>query len=138
MGKRYGEKWMSRKIRLGVIGLGMGRHHARGFKNHPDAELAALCDSDKVRLDELGNELSVAGRYATAEEMFAREKLDAVAIATPNKFHKPLTMMALKHGCHVLCEKPMAMNAGEAREMLAAAKKAGKHLMINFSYRFTE
>jgi predicted dehydrogenase len=61
-----------------------------------------------------------------------------VSIATPNKFHAPLTIAALEAGCHVLCEKPMAMSADEARAMLAAAEKAGKRLMINFSYRFSE
>jgi predicted dehydrogenase len=70
--------------------------------------------------------------------MLEAEELDVVSVATPNKFHKALTIAALEAGCHVLCEKPMAMNAAEGREMLAAAKQAGKRLMINFSYRFTE
>jgi predicted dehydrogenase len=61
-----------------------------------------------------------------------------VSIATPNKFHAPLTIAALKASCHVLCEKPMAMSADEARAMLAAAQEADKRLMINFSYRFSE
>ena len=55
----------------------------------------------------------------------------------PNTFHKPLTLAAFEAGAHVLCEKPMAMNAEEAREMLAASKAASKRLMINFSFRFT-
>ncbi|MCX7806961.1 MAG: Gfo/Idh/MocA family oxidoreductase, partial [Planctomycetota bacterium] len=76
--------------------------------------------------------------YTSAEDMLAKEHLDAVSIATPNKFHAPLTLAAIAAGCHVLCEKPMAMNAVEAREMLDAAQKAGKRLMINFSYRFNE
>jgi predicted dehydrogenase len=70
--------------------------------------------------------------------MLQEEKLDIVSIATPNKFHAPLTVAALEAGNHVLCEKPMAMSADEARAMLAAARKAGKRLMVNFSYRFTE
>jgi len=61
-----------------------------------------------------------------------------VSVVTPNKFHMPLTLAALKAGCHVLCEKPMAMNADEARTMIAAAKKAKRRIMINFSYRFTQ
>jgi predicted dehydrogenase len=70
--------------------------------------------------------------------MFEKANLDVVAIATPNKFHKPLTIAALEAGINVICEKPMAMNAEEGREMKAAAEKAKKRLMINFSYRFTE
>jgi predicted dehydrogenase len=69
--------------------------------------------------------------------MLAAEKLDVVSVCTPNKFHQALALAAFAAGCHVLCEKPMAMNAAEGRTMLAAAKKAGKRLMINFSYRFS-
>jgi predicted dehydrogenase len=69
--------------------------------------------------------------------MLRSEQLDIVSVATPNKFHKPLTIAALEAGCHVLCEKPMAMNAREADDMLAAAKQAGRRIMINFSFRFT-
>jgi predicted dehydrogenase len=70
--------------------------------------------------------------------MLTSEKLDVVSVVTPNKFHKDLTLAAFKAGCHVLCEKPMAMSAAEGRAMLAAAEEAGKRLMINFSYRFSE
>jgi len=74
--------------------------------------------------------------YTDAEEMLAKESLDAVSVAVPNKFHAPLTLAALESGCHVLCEKPMAMNVAEAEQMAAAARTAGKVLMINFSFRF--
>jgi predicted dehydrogenase len=125
-------------IKVGVIGLGMGRHHITGYQGHPDAQVVAIADVDEARLADIGDRFKVAGRYTTAEEMFAQEKLDVVSVATPNKFHMPLTVMAFEAGCHVLCEKPMAMNAAEGRQMLAAAEKAHKRLMINFSYRFTE
>jgi len=68
--------------------------------------------------------------------MFEREQLDIVSVATPNKLHKPLTLQAIAAGAHVLCEKPMAMDVTEAKEMHAAAEAAGKRIMINFSYRF--
>jgi predicted dehydrogenase len=127
-----------KKIRVGVIGLGMGRHHVAGYQTHPQAEVIAIADLDPERLAEHGEKYGVDKRYTSGEEMLTQEQFDVVSIATPNKFHKPLTIAALKAGCHVLCEKPMAMNAGEAREMLAAAEKAGKRIMINFSYRFSE
>lgn len=126
------------KIRCGVIGLGMGRGHIAGYSSHPDAEVVAIADVDKKRLSAVGSELGIDARYDTAQEMLRKEKLDVVSVATPNKFHKPVTIAALRAGCHVLCEKPMAMSAAEARSMLAAAAKAGKRLMINFSFRFNE
>ncbi len=129
---------MSGKVRCGVIGLGMGRGHIRGYQSHPGAEMVAFADSDPARLAAAVTEFPGAHGYATAEEMLARESLDVVSVATPNKFHKPLTLAALAAGCHVLCEKPMAMSAAEGRAMVAAARKAKRRLMINFSYRFTE
>ena len=127
-----------KKLRCGVIGLGMGKGHIRGYQSHPNAEVVAIADQSVERLEACGNEFNVPSRYESAEEMLEKEELDVVSVVTPNKFHKPLTLAAFKAGCHVLCEKPMAMSADEGREMLAAAKKARKRLMINFSYRFTE
>jgi predicted dehydrogenase len=125
-------------IRVGVIGLGIGRHHIAGYQGHPNARVVAVADLDPARLEEIGDRFGVSRRYASGEEMLQQETLDVVSVATPNKFHKPLTIAALEAGCHVLCEKPMAMSAAEAREMNAAAANAGKRLMINFSYRFQE
>jgi predicted dehydrogenase len=129
---------MMRKIRVGVIGLGMGRHHIAGYQTHPNAQVIAIADLDEERLRQIGDQYGVSTRYTSGEEMLQKVELDVVSVATPNKFHKPIAIAALEAGCHVLCEKPMAMNAAEGREMLAIAGKAGKRLMINFSYRFTE
>jgi len=127
-----------KKLRVGVIGLGMGSSHVSGYKEHPQADVVAIADPDEKRLKEKGDSFGITARYTSAEEMLKKEKLDVVSIAVPNKLHKPLTLAAFKAGCHVLCEKPMAMNADEARKMLAASKKAKKRLMINFSFRFRE
>jgi predicted dehydrogenase len=116
----------------------MGRHHIPGYQNHPQAKVVAVADLDASRLEQIGDQYGVPNRYLSGEEMLEKETLDVVSIATPNKFHAPLTIAALEAGNHVLCEKPMAMNADEARAMLAAAEEAGKRLMIDFSYRFTE
>jgi predicted dehydrogenase len=126
------------RLRAGVIGLGMGRHHVSAYHDHPQVDVVAIADLDPARLSQIGDQHEVAGRYRTAEDMLAQETLDLVSIATPNKYHKPLTIAALQAGCHVLCEKPMALNAGEARDMIAAAEAAGRRIMINFSYRFNE
>ena len=127
-----------KKFRVGVIGVGMGRHHVAGFNEHPSCQVVAITDPDEQRLKAIGDLNNVPGRYTSAKEMFASEKLDIVSIATPNKYHKPLAVQAFQNGCHVFCEKPMATSSREARAMLEAAKKARKRLMIDFSYRFTE
>jgi len=125
-----------KNLRVGVIGAGMGRHHASSFQGHACCEVIALADPDEAKCNEVADTHNVPKRFATAEEMLEKEDLDIVSIATPNKFHRPLTIAALEKGCHVLCEKPMALNAAEAEDMLNAARQAGRRLMINFSYRF--
>ncbi len=129
---------MGQGLKIGVIGLGMGRAHIKGYRSHEGATVVALSDMDEGRLKSVGEEFGVQGLYTDAIEMLEHEELDVVSIVTPNKYHKPLTLAALESGCHVLCEKPMAMNAAEAKEMLEAASKHSCRLMINFSYRFTE
>jgi predicted dehydrogenase len=125
-------------LRVGVIGLGIGRHHIHGYQLHPGAEVVAIADPNEDRLSEIGDKYAICSRYDSAEPMLREEELDLVSVCTPNKFHKPLTVAAFKAGCHVLCEKPLAMTAAEGRAMIAAARKAGKRLMVNFSYRFSE
>ncbi|MDA3960197.1 MAG: Gfo/Idh/MocA family oxidoreductase [Planctomycetota bacterium] len=124
------------KLRCGVIGLGMGKAHIRGYQAHPNCEVVAVCDLDEERLAKAKDEFGIPAVYSDVDAMLAAEKLDIVSIATPNKLHKPFTLAAAKAGAHVLCEKPIAMNVAEAREMQAAVEAAGKRLMINFSYRF--
>jgi predicted dehydrogenase len=124
-------------LRVGVIGLGMGRNHVSSFQSHPACRVVSLADTDPTRLRELGDQFKVPGRYTDPLVMLAAENLDVVSIAVPNKYHKPLAIAAFRAGCHVLCEKPMALNAREGLAMLAASRSARRRLMINFSFRFT-
>ncbi len=96
----------------------------------------AAADLDLTRREEARSQYGVPLLYASAEEMFAAADLDVVSICVPNVLHWPMAEAAFEAGCHVLCEKPMAMNATEAEAMLDAAERAGRRLMINFSFRF--
>ncbi|MEI6512291.1 MAG: Gfo/Idh/MocA family oxidoreductase [bacterium] len=124
------------QLKVGVIGLGMGQGHVKRFNTHPDCKVVAIADMDKIRLEACKEKEGVEKGYTDGFDMISKEKLDIICVATPNKFHMPYTIAALESGAHVLCEKPMAMNAEEARKMNAAAKKANKRIMIDFSYRF--
>ena len=106
------------KLSVGVIGLGMGRYHLAEFKASELCDVVAIADTDEARLKELGDKHGVSVRYTDAEDMIAKEDLDMICIATPNKFHKPLTLAGFEAGCHVLCEKPMAENAEETKARL--------------------
>ncbi|HEY3417654.1 MAG TPA: Gfo/Idh/MocA family oxidoreductase [Armatimonadota bacterium] len=128
---------MGKAVKLGVVGLGMGGGHVEGYQAHPEAEVVAICDTNPERLNEKARKYGIAHTFTDAETMLKQCKLDAISVATPNAWHAPITIAALKRGLHVLCEKPMAMTVKESEKMLAAAEKSGKNLMINFSYRFS-
>ncbi|KPK80264.1 MAG: dehydrogenase [Phycisphaerae bacterium SM23_33] len=130
-------------LNVAVIGLGMGRGHLDSYQKYGRCSAAAICDIDAGRLAEM------AGKYGIPQERCFRDyrkmlaaveklKLHAVSVALPNHLHAPATIAALRAGLHVLCEKPMAMSARQGRAMLAAAEKARRKLMINFSFRFTD
>ena len=124
------------KLKAAVIGVGMGRQHIAGYQTHPEVEVVATADPDTSRLEEVGAQYKIKNLYTDHRKMLEEQKPDIVSVATPNKYHRELTLDALRAGAHVLCEKPMAMNAGEAREMLDAAAAARRRIMINFSFRF--
>ena len=129
---------MSSKLKAGVIGLGMGGGHLAGYLNHPDVEVVAVADrrADRRALLQVNHPDFNGKVYCEGMEMIEKEKLDIVSVAVPNNQHMELTVAALESGAHVLCEKPMAMNTAEAQKMLETAKRCGKKLGIDFSYRF--
>lgn len=125
------------KVRVGIIGLGMGRHHARAYNESGKADIAALCDLDPKLLAQYGSMYPQAATYQSYQEMLAKGSLDAVSVALPNYLHAEVTIAALRAGVHVLCEKPMALNAQQAEEMLRVSRETDKKLMIHFNYRFS-
>jgi predicted dehydrogenase len=124
-----------KKVRVGVVGLGMGRHHVMAYQKHPRCEVTAICDVDESRLTAVASELNVPHTFTDPKKLFQSGEVDAVSIATPNTLHAPLTIAALKAGLHVLCEKPMAMSAAQAKQMVAAAKQARRKLAMHFNHR---
>lgn len=126
------------KLRVGVVGVGVGKKHIEGYGQHPDCEVVAICARSRVRLDPVADQYGIENRYLSLEAMLSDANLDILSVASPNKLHKDMTLLAFEAGCHVLCEKPPAMNAAETAEMIEAARLAGKRLAFNFSFRFTE
>ncbi len=128
---------MAKKIRVGVVGTGMGRHHMEAFAKLEDVELLAVCDLNLPEAHEFADKFGASHVFGDYREMFAMPELDAVSIATPNCLHAPMTIDALRKGKHVLIEKPMALNASLARAMVAEAKKAKRRLMVEQAMRFS-
>ena len=128
---------MAEKVRVGVIGLGMGQLHAERYRDCPGAELVALCDSNEARLHDVASRNYAWRTYTLADEVLADPDVQAVSIAVPNSLHYPMTMQALAAGKHVMCEKPLAMNAQQAEEMVAESRRRNLRLMVHFNNRFT-
>jgi predicted dehydrogenase len=128
-----------KKARVGVIGLGMGKHHVRNYQRYERSRVVAICDINRSLLEDVAEECSIPNAYTDVDEMLdAPLDLDGVSVALPNYLHGPVAIKALDRGINVLCEKPMAMNAKQAGEMVSAARRRKKKLMINFVYRFID
>jgi len=127
---------MTTPLNVAVIGTGMGRYHMKEFVETPDVKLVAVCDLNRAEAEHFAREYGAERVLTDYRELWALPGLDAVSIAIPNYLHAPVTIEALEHGLHVLCEKPMATSLADARRMVQAAEKAGKRLMIGMSQRF--
>ena len=129
---------MSEHVRIGVVGTSWWADflHLPSLKSHPRAEIAAICGRNRDRAGEMASKYDIPRIFADYREMIARANLDALVIVTPPDLHYPMTIAALDAGLHVLCEKPMALNAGQAGEMVEKAETAGVVHMIFFTYRW--
>jgi predicted dehydrogenase len=126
------------KLRTAVVGLGYwGPNLARNLSASKQFELSALCDLDAKRLENHGALYPSAARYGAVEAMLSEVKPELVCIATPVASHFPLAKQALLAGCHVLVEKPMTMTVAESDELLALAKRQGRHLFVDHTFLFT-
>jgi len=125
-------------IGVGIIGTGgvCAYGHFPAMEHAQGAELLALCDVNKEACEENARLHGVSRTYCDYHELLCDDRIDAVIVATPNHLHKLVAIDALEAGKHVLCEKPMALNASDAAEVLAAARRADRKLMIDFTHRF--
>ncbi|MCL4216047.1 MAG: Gfo/Idh/MocA family oxidoreductase [Candidatus Hydrogenedentes bacterium] len=129
---------MSTKFKVASIGCGAiaQRLHVPDYAVTPGVEIVALCDIDKKKAAALAAKWAPDARiYTDHKKMLAAEEIDGLTVALPNYLHALATIDALNAGCHVNVEKPMAASIEECKKMNAAAKKAGKLLMVNQSQR---
>lgn len=123
-------------VRLLILGTGgMANNHAENFVKIPGVTLVGGVDTRPAQLDEFCKKHKIAKGFASVDEALAWGQFDAVTNVTPDAAHYPTTMPILRAGKHILCEKPLATNAGDAAEMAEAAAKAGVVNMVNLTYR---
>jgi myo-inositol 2-dehydrogenase/D-chiro-inositol 1-dehydrogenase len=120
-----------RRVRIGVIGTGgMGGRHARNLTHEVGAaQVVALSDVDTARLAQVAAECGAAHTFTDAHELIHHPDVEAVLIAAPDRFHAALTYACIAAGKPVLCEKPLALTAAEAREIVDAEVAGGQRLV---------
>lgn len=132
---------MQKKLRVGIIGAGgMGQGLIAGLTGKRPLDgvtVAALADANAAKLKTAGATYNIAACFTDHRRMLAQADLDIVYVASPNFLHKQHTLDALAAGCHVFCEKPVALRAADAAAMVKKAALAKRVFMVNFPMRFT-
>jgi len=125
-------------LKWGVVGAGSvaQRRTMPAIKKANGAVLRALLSRDAERAERLAREHGASRFYTSVEALLSDDDLDAVYISTPVYLHCEQVIQAAERGLHVLCDKPMAMNPEECRQMIAACESNGAHLQICFLFRF--
>jgi UDP-N-acetyl-2-amino-2-deoxyglucuronate dehydrogenase len=118
-----------KKIRFAIIGCGrIAQRHAAHINNK--GTLVAVCDVIKEKADGLAKEYKAIPYYNIDDLLASGADIDVISVCTPNGLHAEHSIKGIEAGCHVLCEKPMALRVGECERMIRAADKAGKRLFI--------
>lgn len=127
---------MSKKLGFSVIGCGrMGLRRMRTIMEHPDTELISVADNEEEKARETGRKMG-CDYYFGYEEAINKPNVGCVIISVPNKFHLPITVLALNQGKHVWCEKPMARNPDEGIKMVEAAMGNKVFLKVGSNLRY--
>ncbi len=131
------EIYATAKLRVGIVGCGViSGPHLDALKNLPNAEVTALCDPVAEAATAMAEKYGVSNTYTDYKEMLAGEELDVVHVCTPAQSHAEISLAAMKKGCHVFVEKPMAATAAEARRMLDAARRHSVKLAVDHNHLF--
>ena len=128
-----------KKIRYAMIGCGnFGKSHLKELTRMEEVEVIALCDTHIEAAEEKKAFFKLnANCYADYRQLLEKETPDVVAVVTSDQTHREITVAALRAGCHVMCEKPMALKLAECEEMVQTAKECGRLLMIGQICRYT-
>lgn len=119
-----------KKARVGLIGLGFGSEFIPIYQAHPNAEVAAICQRSRGKLDEIGEKFGIATRYTDFREVLTDPNVDFVHINSPIPDHAPQSIAALKAGKHVMCTVPMATTVEEAKEIVGLVRETGLKYMM--------
>ena len=121
---------MAKKLRVAIVGLGFGSEFIPIYKDHPDAEIVAICRRNKAELDACGEKFGIKKRFTDYAKLLKDPDIDAVHINSPIPDHAAQSLAALKAGKHVACTVPMATTIDELHELCKAQRKSGTVYMM--------
>jgi predicted dehydrogenase len=124
------------RLRVGVIGAGVGSLHLEGYAKLPRVEIVALAGLDDARVQELAARYAIPQTYHDYEDLLTAPDIDAISVCVPNALHAPVSIAALQGGKHVLVEKPLADSPAAGAAMIAAAAANDRVLMVSFNHRY--
>jgi predicted dehydrogenase len=128
---------MRKQVRVGIIGMGIGRPNALAIAKNPRGRVVALCDLVEDRMKDFAKELpEPVAMYTDHRELCRSKDVDAIFVGTPNQLHVPMGMEAVRRGKHVLITKPLADSDQAAAKLVRAAEAAGVVNMMSLSTRF--
>ena len=120
----------SRKLRTAIVGLGFGAEFIPIHQRHPQAQLVAICQRSRDKLDQIGRAHGVERRYESYAELLRDKEIDAVHINSPIPDHAAMSLAALEAGKHVMCTVPMATSVEDCRRIVELVEKTGLKYMM--------
>jgi len=128
-----------KKVRAAIVGMGIGRPNGQAISKNPRGEIVALCDLDEDRMKDFAKQLPGEVKFYTDYKKMCKDPdIDAVFVGTPNQWHVPIALEAVKNDKHVMVTKPLADSERAAAKLVTAAEAAGVVNMMSLSTRFAE
>ena len=124
------------KVRVGIVGAGIGQNHIKGFKQVEEAEIVGLCDLNTERAKTVAEAQGLNNLQIFSDYREMLQVVDAVSLGVPNTLHRDVAVACMDAGKHVLCEKPLAMNVEEAQDIADAAARNDVKCMVGQVMRF--
>ena len=124
-------------MKIGIVGCGsVSAEHIKPLQKISSCKIVALCDVDKMKAKKTARQFSIADVYDNFSKLLDEKNPDVVHILTPPDTHKDLSIQAMEAGCHVLVEKPMAMNMKEAEDMIRVSKRCDVNIGVCHNFLF--
>jgi len=129
----------TKPLTVGIVGAGgiARNHHVPSYLRCENVDVVAACDISKAALDQMRSQHGIPNLYTDYRDLLARDDLDLISVCTSNNMHYPIVMDAIDRGLDIFCEKPLALDLDQAKEMCQAAQEHGTKTGVNFSHRRT-